>query len=197
MSVLYTVRCRFTDPAREEAWNEWYLAHIGVLLSVPGFLAAQRFHSSATVDDRPYLAMYEVAGPEVFSSERYQAIWGFDEWRSLIDNWTRDLSTVRDSRDLDFATGSDGWLWAAFVSGEDAAVGAALDALSANRPFVHAATVTGLDRSCAAIAWKVLADARDPGPAVTPADGVTIARAVYTPLTECLRPVAARGGDRR
>jgi hypothetical protein len=194
--VLYTVRCRFTDPAREDGWNEWYAGHISVLLSVPGFLSAQRFHCPATVDDRPYLAMYEVAGPEVFASEPYLAIWGFDEWRPLIDNWTRDLSIVRGSREIEFATSPDAWLWAAFVSGQGAAVGAALHALSAARPFVHTATVTGLDRSCAAIAWKVLADTRDPGPEAS-RGGVEIVQAVYTPLTECLRPIAARGGNQR
>jgi hypothetical protein len=197
LSVLYTVRCRFTDPAREQAWNEWYAGHIGVLLSVPGFLAAQRFHGPTTVDDRPYLAMYEVAAPDVFTSEPYRAIWGFDEWRPLIDNWTRDLSVVRGRSDIDFATGRDAWLWAGFVSGAKSQVDAALDALSTARPFVHAATVTGLDRSCVAIAWKVLADARDPGPVATSPDGVEIAQAVYTPLTECLGPVTASGGHRR
>lgn len=194
--MLYTVRCRFTDPAREDSWNEWYAGHIGVLVSVPGFLSAQRFHCPATVDDRPYLAMYEVSGPGVFSSEPYLAIWGFDEWRPLIDNWTRDLSTVRGSREIEFATEPDAWLWAAFVSGEGAAVDAALGALSTARPFVHTATVSGLDRSCAAIAWKVLADARDPGPAASGSEVETV-QAVYKPLTECLRPASARGEDRR
>ena len=123
-----------------------------MLLSVPGFLAAQRFHCPATADDRPYLAMYEVAGTEVFTSEAYLAIWGFDEWRPLIDNWTRDISIARGAREIDFATGPDAWLWAAFVSGDDSHAEAALDALSTARPFVHGATVTGLDRSCAAIA---------------------------------------------
>jgi hypothetical protein len=162
---------------------------------VPGFLAAQRFHCPTTVDDRPYLAMYEVAGPEVFTSEPYLAIWGFDEWRPLIDNWSRDLSTPR-SAEIEFATCPEAWLWAAFLSGEDSHVDVALDALSTARPFVHAATVTGLDHSCSAIAWKVLGDPRDPGP-VASGGGVEMVQAVYTPLTECLRPAAIREGHRR
>jgi hypothetical protein len=194
LSVLYTVRCRFTDPAREDAWNEWYAGHIGVLLAVPGFLAAQRFHCANTVDDRPYLAMYEVAGPDVFTSEPYMAIWGFDKWRPLIDNWSRDVSTPRKA-EVEFATDQDAWLWAAFLSGEASRVAATLRALARARPFVHAATVSGLDHSCEAIAWKVLGDPRDPGP-VASGSGVEVVQAVYTPLTECLHPAAVRRGDR-
>jgi hypothetical protein len=196
LSVLYTVRCRFTRPSFEDAWNEWYVGHIRVLLSVPGFVSAQRFHCSSTVDDRPYLAMYEVAGPEVFTSDPYRAIWGFDEWRPLIDNWTRDISTARGPGAINFATPANARLWAGFVSGGDACVEAALDALSTNRPFVQTVTVTGLDRSCTAIAWEVLGDPGNPGPAALARAGIQIAQAVYTPLTECLAPTATSRGDR-
>jgi hypothetical protein len=185
MSVLYVVRSRFIDPVREEEWNEWYAGHLDVLLGVPGFLAAQRFHSDSTVDDRPYLAMYEVAGPEVFTSEPYLAIWGFDEWRPLIDNWTRDIFESR-GRGLGFGTPRGEWLHAAFVSGPSAAVDEALAVLEAERPSLRSAAVCGLDRSCQAVAWEPAVGAAD-GPAgfdLPPV--VQLAEAAYQPITDHL-----------
>jgi hypothetical protein len=189
MSILYTVRSRFTEPSREDAWNDWYAGHLEVLLRVPGFLAAQRFHSTETIDDRPYLAMYEVESPDVFTSEAYLQIWGFDEWRPLIDNWTRDIFELRHGDGLDFATTPGQRLRAAFVSGEPAVVDDALAALATERPALRAATVTGLDKSCAAIAWEAPA-ADDSGPLVA-APEVDVAQALYDTLTGCQTPVAA------
>lgn len=183
--VLYTVRSRFTDPAREDEWNAWYLDHLHKLMAVPGFLAAQRFHSSETVDERPYLAMYRVASPDVFTSEAYLSIWGFDEWRPLIDNWTRDTFEAGPGGRLDFATPPDGFLQAAFLSGDDEAVAAGLSRLSEQRPALGSATVAGLDRSCAAVAWERVAD-RGAAPALPEPPGVTIAEALYAPIAECL-----------
>jgi hypothetical protein len=187
--VLYVVRSRFTVPEREQAWNEWYAEHIKVLLGVPGFIAAQRFRSPGTPDERPYLAMYEVAGPEVFTSDAYLGIWGFDEWRPQIDNWTRDIFDPLDAGGIDFATPASGRLWAGFLSGEEAAVSRAQGALRAGIPSLRVATISGLDQSCGGIAWEVLGDRAQPPRAVQPA-GVQLAQAVYTPLIDCLRAAA-------
>jgi hypothetical protein len=197
LSVLYTVRSKFTDPAREDGWNEWYAGHLRVLLSVPGFLAAQRFHCSTTVDDRPYLAMYEVAGAEVFDSEPYRAIWGFHEWRPLIDNWARDLSDPDGA--IAFATPRRGHLWAGFVSGPDGAVGAALAQAREARPGIGSAIVSGLDRSCSAIAWAVLGEDGQPAPdlAAGADSALAVAQALYTPISECLGPADTNGGAAR
>jgi hypothetical protein len=177
------------DPRRERAWNEWYGEHIDVLLSVPGFIAAQRFHSSCTPDQRPYLAMYEVAGAEVFTSESYLSIWGFDEWRALIDNWTRDIFQPVDGGTIDFATPPDSTQWAGFVSGEVPAVRRALSDVSSARASMHAAAVAGLDRSCEGVAWEVVAGP-DEGAHSRSLQGVRTAEATYTPLIEFRR---ARG----
>jgi hypothetical protein len=185
MSVLYAVRSRFIDPAREDEWNDWYAGHIDVLLGVPGFLSAQRFHSSETPDDRPYLALYEVASQDVFTSEPYLAIWGFDDWRPLIDNWTRDLFERREGEPFDFATPSGARLSASFVSGDDHAVQQTLAAMKANRCGVSTAAAVGLDGSCGGIAWAVLSGGEQPVPeAVGPAVDVT--RTIYNPFTEYL-----------
>jgi hypothetical protein len=181
MSVLYTVRCRFNDREREADWNAWYAGHLDVLMGVPGFLAAQRFHSDSTVDDRPYLAMYEVASPEVFQSDAYLAIWGFDEWRPLIDNWTRDLFDPAGGRAL-FATPPGAQLRAGFLSGSADPVDGALAELASTRATVGTGRVTGLDRSCDAIAWETQEDGARAWPAPPPS--VQIAAALYDAITE-------------
>jgi hypothetical protein len=181
MSVLYTVRCRFNDPEREAEWNEWYAGHLDVLMGVPGFLAAQRFHSDSTVDDRPYLAMYEVASPDVFRSEAYQAIWGFDDWRPLIDNWTRDLFDPAGGRAV-FATGAGAHLRAGFITGQAEAVGEALAELASLRETVGTGRVSGLDRSCDGIAWEAHDGSAQRWPSTLAA--VQIAAAAYEPITE-------------
>jgi hypothetical protein len=194
MSILYTVRSRFTEPTREDAWNEWYAGHLEVLLRVPGFLAAQRFHSPDTVDDRPYLAMYEVESPDVFTSEAYVKIWGFDEWRPLIDHWTRDIFALRAGDGLDFGTAAGQRLHAAFLSGDATRVDDALAVLSSDRPGVRTGTAGGLDRSCAAVAWETAAeDSSGPFPE-TP--GVDMAEALYEPLTEHRAPGATAEASR-
>jgi hypothetical protein len=180
MSVLYAVRSRFTDPAREDEWNDWYAGHIDVLLGVPGFHSAQRFHSTETPDDRPYLALYEVESPDVFTSEPYKAIWGFHDWRPLIDNWTRDLFEREEGGPFDFGTPGDSRLCASFVSGD---AGAVREALAAMSPRASTAVAVGLDGSCGGIAWEVLSGDEPPGP--TPATpGVDITRTIYNPFTE-------------
>jgi hypothetical protein len=182
MPILYTVRCRFTVAEKEAEWNEWYLGHLDKLLRVPGFLAAQRFHSDATVDDRPYMAMYQVAGLEVFKSEEYLSIWGFDEWLPLIDNWTRDLYQLRQGPDLEFATPVDGHNQVAFLSGIEPVVEDAVAAIAPDRPGLREAAVTGLDHSCASVAWQVGGEPLPELPAVE------VAQAAYTPITECFGP---------
>ncbi len=41
--MIYMVEMDFPHPEREAEWHAWYLAHIHVLLTVPGFRASQRF----------------------------------------------------------------------------------------------------------------------------------------------------------
>ncbi len=91
--MLYMVEMDFPHPARETEWHAWYLAHIRVLLTVPGFRASQRFQ--AIVDTpSPYLALHEVASAAMFDSPAYRDRGGpasTGEWRSLQTNWHRNL----------------------------------------------------------------------------------------------------------
>jgi hypothetical protein len=91
--MIYMVEMDFPHPERLEEWHAWYLAHIRVLLTVPGFRASQRFE--AIVDTpSPYLALHEVASAALFDSAAYRSRGGpasTGEWRQLQTNWHRNL----------------------------------------------------------------------------------------------------------
>ncbi len=91
--MIYMVEMGFPHPEREAEWHEWYLAHIRVLLSVPGFRASQRFKATLATP-APYLALHEVASAALFDSPAYRSRGGpasVGEWRSLQTNWHRNL----------------------------------------------------------------------------------------------------------
>ncbi len=91
--MIYMVEMDFRHPDREAEWHAWYLAHIRVLLTVPGFRASQRFRAVAPTP-APYLALHEVASAALFDSETYRSRGGpasVGEWRSLQTNWHRNL----------------------------------------------------------------------------------------------------------
>jgi hypothetical protein len=78
---------------REAEWHAWYLAHIRVLLTVPGFHASQRFKSLLPAP-APYLALHEVESGAIFDSAEYRSRGGpasTGEWRALHSNWRRNL----------------------------------------------------------------------------------------------------------
>ena len=91
--MLYMVELDFTQPARHAEWDAWYMQHLQVLLSVPGFHTAQRF-LCAVPHPAPYLAIYSVDSPHVFESDAYQARGGRDStgaWKTSMVNWDRNL----------------------------------------------------------------------------------------------------------
>ena len=78
---------------RRAEWEAWYLAHQKRLLTIPGFRASQRFEAMEPTPS-PFVALHEVAGPEVFASEAYRAKagpGGTGEWRDKMPNWHRNL----------------------------------------------------------------------------------------------------------
>ncbi|MBV9828581.1 MAG: hypothetical protein JO001_23375 [Alphaproteobacteria bacterium] len=91
--MIYMVEMDFPHPEREAAWHEWYLAHIRVLLTVPGFRASQRFRAVSPMP-APYLALHEVESAALFDSADYRSRGGpasTGEWRDLHTNWQRNL----------------------------------------------------------------------------------------------------------
>jgi len=91
--MIYMVEMDFPHAEREAEWHAWYLAHIRVLLTVPGFHASQRF-KAVVATPAPYLALHEVASAALFDSEAYRSRGGpasTGEWRLLQSNWHRNL----------------------------------------------------------------------------------------------------------
>ncbi len=91
--MIYMVEMDFPHPEREAEWHAWYLAHMRVLLTVPGFRASQRF-TAIVATPSPYLALHEVASAALFDSDAYRSRGGptsVGEWRSLQTNWHRNL----------------------------------------------------------------------------------------------------------
>jgi len=104
--MIYMVEMEFRDSAREHDWHTWYLAHTTQLVrNVPGFTATQRFRC-LTPTASPWLALHEVAGPDVFESAEYKANGGpasTGEWREKHTSWYRNLfDGVRQTPDVAF-----------------------------------------------------------------------------------------------
>ena len=91
--MIYMVEMGFSAPGLREKWDEWYLSHMQMLITIPGIRATQRFE--ALHDHlQPYVAMHEVTGPDVFTSDAYKAKAGpasTGEWRTLHTHWGRNV----------------------------------------------------------------------------------------------------------
>jgi hypothetical protein len=91
--MIYMVEMDMDLGEREVEWHDWYLAHIKVLLTVPGFRASQRFQSLLPAP-APYLALHQVDSGAIFDSPEYRAKGGpasTGDWRALHKNWRRNL----------------------------------------------------------------------------------------------------------
>lgn len=92
--MLYMVECAFSDPAREQAWNDYYSGRkLDEVLSVPGFRTSQRFKAIGE-SSAPYLAIHSVDSLEVLTDGAYRSAGGgrFDHsFQSSIINWKRSL----------------------------------------------------------------------------------------------------------
>lgn len=92
--MIYVVEMDFRNAEREHDWHTWYLMHVTHLVrTVPGFTATQRFRC-LTPTPSPWLALHEVAGPEVFESKEYKSGGGpasTGEWKDQHTNWYRNL----------------------------------------------------------------------------------------------------------
>ena len=72
------------DPARAAEWDAWYVEHLRIMLTVSGIYSAQRFKTDSP-GYPPSLAMYSIAGAEVFDGLYYRSVRGMGEWMPLID----------------------------------------------------------------------------------------------------------------
>jgi hypothetical protein len=91
--MIYMVEMALIDLHRRVEWDAWYLAHMRMLISIPGIQATQRFEALAP-HPSPFIALHQVTGPEVFTSDAYRAKagpGGTGEWQSRMNNWHRNV----------------------------------------------------------------------------------------------------------
>ena len=164
--MIFMSQTGLTDARRATDWDAWYVEHLRIMLTVPGISSAQRFVTD-TPDYSPSLAMYTIAGADVFDDPYYRSVRGLGEWLPLVDRryYQRNLFTGLDHAS---AVAANAFLIVADRPHEDAALAdLALTWL----------TCTGLDRSTALRGIAVV----DAAP--RPRSGV----AIYRPVTECMR----------
>jgi hypothetical protein len=155
----YIVRCNFSDPAKEQSWNDWYSGpKIGQMLAKPYFRSSQRFRRSLGTG-RNYLALWILESPEAFKTHEYTSDWGFFEWRPYIIDWSRDLFTGNDIAADSFAVSPQGALHV--VSFDNMPKEEALRAQKAYA-FIHPKmtwmTITGLDQHTQVIGVESLSE---------------------------------------
>jgi hypothetical protein len=182
MVFAYIVRCNFSDPAREQAWNAWYGGpKIAQMLSLPYFRTCQRFHRMEGAG-RDYLALWTVLKPDAMTTAEYRGQWGFSEWTPYITDWSRDLFDGRAASEDAFAVPPASALRVVSFEGMDATrAGAEQAAIAPSRLGMMWLPIAGLDRHTPVIGLEVLPDIRSL-PRATCGEGVQ--EAVYRPLSE-------------
>jgi hypothetical protein len=193
MVFVYIVRCNFTEPAREQAWNAWYGGpKIVQMLSLPYFRSCQRFRRTQGVG-RDYLALWTMLKPEAMTTPEYRAQWGFSEWTPFITAWSRDLFDGRPAHEDSFAVQPSGALHVVSFDGIDAErANAAQAAIGRSLPGMLWLPIAGLDRHTPLIGLKVLSDA---GVQLHGALGEGIQEAIYRPLFDRHKRPASAGHE--
>lgn len=184
-STFYMVEMDYPHgtAAGRAAFDAFYHRHISMLLTIPGFFTAQRFHC-AEAARQPFLALYRLAGPEVMTGEAYTSKAGRmsvdPAFRVNMTDWDRNL-VAGDAAAIAAAGGeADGGLAVA-----DGAALTLVDRLDEGAPPLPAGfaalEVIGLDRTVAGRGVRIGADA-----APDALDGWTVRR--FVPIHPVRRP---------
>jgi hypothetical protein len=175
---LYAVRCNFTGgAAREAEWHDWYDGpKTRQMLSLPLFLAVQRFRAAALDTRRRFLALWQVASPDAFTTPEYRAQWGFAEWTGDVGDWSRDLYRAPDSAAAQIEVGDGDALYLASFDGA-----AASDARERARriPGMVWAEAIGLDRHAPVLGLRKIARGTEPPPLLHEAG---LNETIFTPI---------------
>jgi hypothetical protein len=182
MVFIYLVRCNFTRPEKEEAWNAWYSGpKIRQMLAKPYFHSCQRFRLAAGTG-RNYLTLWTLESPQAFETQEYTSDWGFFEWAPYVSDWSRDLFKAPHARRDVFKVPSGGALHLISFDGRsEAEAKATIPGQSG--PDMIWLPIAGLDRHTPMIGLRVLAKASHPISEHLQA-GRTQA-AIYTPICPC------------
>ena len=176
------VRCRFTAPDKEQAWNDWYSGpKIEQMLRNPYFLTCQRFRR-VSGRGRDYLALWTIEKPEAMTTPQYLSQWGFADWAPLITDWSRDLFDGGASPEQAFAASPQGALRVASFEGMTAEqANAARAPVAKSEPRMLWLPIAGLDRHTPLIGLCPLPDLAT-APRLEPQEGAA-QQAVYRPIT--------------
>ena len=82
--MIFISQSGITDHTREAQWDQWYIEHLRIMVTVPGISSAQRFKAD-TPGFPPSLAIYSITSPAVFTDPYYLSVRGMGEWLPLID----------------------------------------------------------------------------------------------------------------
>src|SRR5262245_1589811 len=108
VGFVYIVRCDFSEPEKEQAWNDGYSGpKIAEMLRKPHFRSCQRFRRTGG-SGRNYLALWTLDSPDAFKTQQYTSNWGFFDWEQYVTNWSRDLFDGGAAREHDFAVAPGG-----------------------------------------------------------------------------------------
>ena len=91
--MIYMVEMTLLETTRRAEWDDWYVGHQHQLLSIPGFRASQRFEAIHNAES-PFVALHEVASPDIFTGPHYRAKGGpsnTGEWQVKMGHWRRNL----------------------------------------------------------------------------------------------------------
>jgi len=93
-----------------EKFNEFYHKHITMLLSIEGFMSAQRYECTHDAE-APFLAVYKHRDASVITSKNYTSRAGRDSvdpvFKAKMSNWDRNMV---DGDITDMNVSEDGWL---------------------------------------------------------------------------------------
>lgn len=94
MSIFYMVEMNYPETESRDELDVFYTGHIDMLLTIEGFLSAQRFECVHRAR-APFMAIYKLADPSVMTSENYTSKAGRMSvkatMRERMTNWDRNL----------------------------------------------------------------------------------------------------------
>jgi hypothetical protein len=185
MVFVYIVRCNFTQPDKEQAWNAWYSGpKIAQMLAKPYFRTCQRFRLAAG-SGRGYLALWTLQSPDAFKTAQYTSDWGFFEWAQHVTDWSRDLFDGRALPERAFAVPAQGALHTVtFDAMNEEEANAARAVLAQSSRQMMWLPVAGLDRHTPMIGLHPLPDITG-SRVLSDQPGHLMQEAIYRPISDC------------
>src|SRR6185312_15376552 len=143
------------------------------------------FAATALDARRKYLALWQVASPDAFTTAEYRAQWGFAAWTDDIADWSRDLYRGTDDAGALLDIGADEALYLASFDGMSEPLAREGLAMVRDRlPGVLWLEAIGLDRHAPLMGLRKL-QRGSPPPPLDEAAGLR--ETIFEPLTKRLR----------